>query len=375
MLCFAEFSSEVSDGFIFVAPIVGVHNYGISCSMCFKILKVYQFLGITEAAVFANTWFEEFEPLMPFSKITIDIFNFFWANSLVLETIAWCCIQTVRKPWSSWSHGMGVVIDVVIESIGSGTIVNWLLFVLGFVSMAHGRASLAIDVKGTWSIRLPCFVFLTLISALSLNMILFSVLLSVLDENYFFFPPSVVLRRGSKLSGSSYLDEISVLVCWALRLANWDCDALLINWCCLLCRLGENGADVLRADSVSLASVLCALCFHFGLNMFCLADLLAGDLSTSLVRGSFMSSLQLVSKFIFFNLMSSKLIHSKLRSSFLLLCFANRSFTAVHSIALSWSGCLRLFFAVDDALDLFGRSAVLENYFLLHSIYSIVLAL
>ena len=111
-----------------------------------------------------------------------------------------------------------------------------------------------------------------------------SSVLSVPVRNSRLLPLSSMFRTGWELSGSSDSDESALLLSWLLRLAKWCFIALLRKGYCFLNRLGEAAADVLKGDSVSLASVLCAfaLCLHFSMVMFLSADSLASAVNSSL---------------------------------------------------------------------------------------------
>ena len=156
-------------------------------------------------------------------------------------------------------------------------------------------------------------------------------------KNFLFRPLSSMLRMGWELSGSSELDESSLLVPWFLRLANWCFIALLRKGYCFLNILGEGAADVLKADSVSFASVLCALalCLHLSIVMILSADSLSSVVNSSLVSFSIMSSLQILSNCSFWDLKSSKVLRSMFRPSLLLRSSSKSSFTAFHSITFS----------------------------------------
>ena len=68
-----------------------------------------------------------------------------------------------------------LVIAVVIVSIRSLKIVQWLLNILGYVPMAHGRTTMAIVVKKTWLLGILCSAILTIMSAFYSNMVLLAV--------------------------------------------------------------------------------------------------------------------------------------------------------------------------------------------------------
>ena len=150
-----------------------------------------------------------------------------------------------------------------------------------------------------------------------------SSVLSAPVRNSLFLSLSSMLRTDWKFSGSSESDESAFLVSWLLRLANWCFIALLRNGYCFLSRLGESAADVLKADSVSLASILFAfaLCLHLSMVMFLSADSLAKVFKSSLVSCSFMSLLQFLSNCSFWDLKSSQVSRSMLRPLLLLLCY------------------------------------------------------
>ena len=207
-----------------------------------------------------------------------------------------------------------------------------------------------------------------------LILVRFLSVLSAPEKNSMFLLLSSMFRRGSELSGYSESDETAVLVSWLLQIVNWDFIALFHMRYCLLCRVEEGAADVLRRNSVSLASVLCAFarCLYFSMIMFCSADSLASVVNSSLVSCSFLSSLQFLSKWSLCQLKSPKVTLSMLRRSLLLLCCSKSSFIAFHSITFRWSCCLRLFFTVDGALELFGVLTVIGESFILQSLYCTV---
>ena len=114
-----------------------------------------------------------------------------------------------------------VVLAVVIVSIRSGKIAQWLLIVLGSVPMAHVRTSLAIIVKGICLLGLPCSAVLIFMSAvlvleygslLSIDFILSALSIFITPERDT-VPFSLFNdQNGLELSGSSESDEKAVLV-------------------------------------------------------------------------------------------------------------------------------------------------------------------
>ena len=135
------------------------------------------FLVIFEATVVVNGCIEEKETLMPFQRINCKIVSWYLRKiqcvlehqRLLLRAVWW--ITPVTWEAIAWV----LVIAVVIVSIRSLKIVQWLLNNLGCVPMAHGRTTMAIVVQKTWLLGMLCSAILTIMSAFSSNMVLLAV--------------------------------------------------------------------------------------------------------------------------------------------------------------------------------------------------------